>query len=174
MSGKPKELSPEEKLWAAKEYLFLLFTDQKTDLLAYYNRGFTLISRYGTASATAASISETDMLEAEETEESEETVSAYIATVGDASISEELEQAETSEQAEEAEVLIASEPISISDEAETTLYETVYYITDGHGSVRILTDEAGNITDRYDYDAYGSILYQEGMTDNHYLYAGEQ
>ncbi|MGN0495354.1 MAG: RHS repeat domain-containing protein [Lachnospiraceae bacterium] len=36
--------------------------------------------------------------------------------------------------------------------------ETWYYLCDGHGSVRILTNKAGRITDRYSYDAYGNIL----------------
>ncbi len=52
--------------------------------------------------------------------------------------------------------------------------EVWYYLTDGHGSVRILTNEAGRITDRYSYDAYGSLLEKEGDTQNEFLYTGEQ
>jgi RHS repeat-associated protein len=51
---------------------------------------------------------------------------------------------------------------------------TSYFITDGHGSVRFLTDENGNVTDSYDYDAYGNLINQIGITPNNYLYAGEQ
>jgi RHS repeat-associated protein len=48
-----------------------------------------------------------------------------------------------------------------------------YYILDGHGNVRALIDEEGSITDRYNYDAYGNLIYKEGNTDNNYLYTGE-
>lgn len=37
--------------------------------------------------------------------------------------------------------------------------EPWYYLCDGHGSVRILTNEAGRITDCYSYDAYGKGRY---------------
>lgn len=49
-----------------------------------------------------------------------------------------------------------------------------YYLSDGHGSVRILTNIAGRITDRYGYDAYGNLLEKEGDADNDFLYTGEQ
>ena len=52
--------------------------------------------------------------------------------------------------------------------------ETWYYIYDGHGSVRYLTDSNGAITDSYSYDAYGNLLEKEGTTENDFLYAGEQ
>ncbi len=59
---------------------------------------------------------------------------------------------------------------------------THYYGYDGHGSVRFLTDSdsgaATDITDTYDYDAYGQLLAQtytgSGPTMNHYRYTGEQ
>jgi RHS repeat-associated protein len=40
--------------------------------------------------------------------------------------------------------------------------------------VRYLTDSDGNVTDTYDYDAFGNLLSQTGTTDNNYLYTGEQ
>ena len=49
-----------------------------------------------------------------------------------------------------------------------------YYTFDGHGSVRELTDAAGNVTDRYDYDAFGNLVFRSGTTPNAYLYCGEQ
>ncbi|MBQ4060128.1 MAG: GIY-YIG nuclease family protein, partial [Lachnospiraceae bacterium] len=52
--------------------------------------------------------------------------------------------------------------------------EVWYYLYDGHGSVRTLTNEAGRVTDRYSYDAYGNLLEKEGDTKNEFLYTGEQ
>jgi RHS repeat-associated protein len=49
-----------------------------------------------------------------------------------------------------------------------------YYHADGLGSTRLLTDESGNPTDTYDYDAFGNLLDQTGSTPNVYLFAGEQ
>ena len=41
-------------------------------------------------------------------------------------------------------------------------------------STRLLTNEAGRITDRYVYDACGNLLKKEGDTENDFLYTGEQ
>ena len=49
-----------------------------------------------------------------------------------------------------------------------------YYVYDGHGSVRALTDGSGNVTDTYDYDAFGNVTHQTGATPNEFLFAGEQ
>jgi RHS repeat-associated protein len=67
-----------------------------------------------------------------------------------------------------------------------------YYGYDGHGSVRYLTDGGGNVTDTYDYDAFGVMIGQYALnpqtgqmealttanqglaTPNRYFYAGEQ
>lgn len=49
-----------------------------------------------------------------------------------------------------------------------------FYNYDGHGSVRNLTNSAAQITDSYDYDAFGNLINRTGVTDNSYLYAGEQ
>ncbi len=49
-----------------------------------------------------------------------------------------------------------------------------FYQYDGHGSVRQLTNAGGAITDAYDYDAFGNLIYRSGTTPNDYLYAGEQ
>ena len=35
-----------------------------------------------------------------------------------------------------------------------------YYCMDGQNSVRNLTDANGNVTDTYEYDAFGNMLYQ--------------
>lgn len=54
-----------------------------------------------------------------------------------------------------------------------------YFGYDGLGSVRYLTDQTGFITDRYTYDAFGTLLDSWSANpltpaDNIYLYAGEQ
>jgi RHS repeat-associated protein len=49
-----------------------------------------------------------------------------------------------------------------------------YFSYDGLGSVRELTNESGAITDAYDYDAFGILVYRAGTTDNAYLYRGER
>lgn len=49
-----------------------------------------------------------------------------------------------------------------------------YYIYDGHGNTRLLTNAAGTVTDRYAYDACGNLLQKEGETENDFLYTGEQ
>ena len=51
---------------------------------------------------------------------------------------------------------------------------TSYFMTDGHGSVRQLTDSEGTVTDWYNYDPWGQIVSSEGETPNTYLYCGEQ
>jgi RHS repeat-associated protein len=50
---------------------------------------------------------------------------------------------------------------------------TCFYLPDGHGSVRLLTDLAGVVTDTYTYDAFGILLEQSGTTTNWFRYAGE-
>jgi RHS repeat-associated protein len=52
--------------------------------------------------------------------------------------------------------------------------QSIYYVYDGHGSVRALTNSTGAVTDTYDYDAFGVLLHKTGMTSNNYLFAGEQ
>jgi RHS repeat-associated protein len=51
---------------------------------------------------------------------------------------------------------------------------TSYYVFDGHGSGRALTNATGAVTDTYDYDAFGNLLHSTGTTPNNYLYSGEQ
>jgi RHS repeat-associated protein len=45
---------------------------------------------------------------------------------------------------------------------------------DGHGNVRYLTDTLGQVTDTYDYDAFGNLVDRNGLTDNNHLFTGEQ
>jgi RHS repeat-associated protein len=37
-----------------------------------------------------------------------------------------------------------------------------------------LTNASGTVTDLYDYDAFGNLIYRAGTTSNDYLYSGEQ
>jgi RHS repeat-associated protein len=49
-----------------------------------------------------------------------------------------------------------------------------FYVYDGAGSVRQLTNSVGVVTDEYEYDAYGNSFTKQGTTPNNYLYRGEQ
>jgi len=49
-----------------------------------------------------------------------------------------------------------------------------YYLYDGLGSTRGLSDGSGNLTDSYNYDAFGILLNSTGSTENSYRFAGEQ
>jgi RHS repeat-associated protein len=50
----------------------------------------------------------------------------------------------------------------------------MYFVLDGHGSVRAITDQNGAVTDTYGYDAFGNLIHSTGTTPNNYLFAGEQ
>lgn len=47
-----------------------------------------------------------------------------------------------------------------------------YYQYDGQGSTRALTDENGDVTDTYTYDAFGETVARTGTTVNPYRYIG--
>ena len=49
-----------------------------------------------------------------------------------------------------------------------------YYLVDGLGSTRGLTDMSGVVTDTYTYDAFGNLIGVSGATANNYRFAGEQ
>ncbi len=49
-----------------------------------------------------------------------------------------------------------------------------YYLYDGLGSTRALTNSTGVITDTYNYESFGEVLNQTGATPNDYLFTGEQ
>jgi len=51
---------------------------------------------------------------------------------------------------------------------------TSFFHTDGLGSTRLLTNDIGTVTDSYNYEAFGSVLNQTGITENNYLFTGEQ
>jgi RHS repeat-associated protein len=49
-----------------------------------------------------------------------------------------------------------------------------FYLVDGLGSTRGLTDPSGMVTDTYNYDAFGNLIASAGNIENNYLFAGEQ
>lgn len=48
-----------------------------------------------------------------------------------------------------------------------------FFLCDGHGSVRMLADAAGTVTDTYAYDAWGNLSDASGSTENSLRYCGE-
>ncbi len=59
------------------------------------------------------------------------------------------------------------------DQWNGSAWQLSYYGYDGQGSVRYLTDANGNVTDTYDYDAFGNLINKTGTTKNEFLYDGE-
>lgn len=49
-----------------------------------------------------------------------------------------------------------------------------YYGYDAHSGVRLLLDSSGNVTDSWDYDAFGNVIGRSGSTENGFTYRGEQ
>jgi RHS repeat-associated protein len=49
-----------------------------------------------------------------------------------------------------------------------------FYVYDGFGSVRQLTNSSGAVTDTYEYDSFGNRVATSGSMPNNYLYRGEQ
>ncbi|MDH5606808.1 MAG: RHS repeat-associated core domain-containing protein, partial [Anaerolineae bacterium] len=49
-----------------------------------------------------------------------------------------------------------------------------YYLQDGQGSTRALTDASGAVTDSSSYTAFGETYSQSSATPNTYLYTGQQ
>jgi len=56
----------------------------------------------------------------------------------------------------------------------TNSWHATFYAYDGHGNVRFLTNESGQVTDTYVYDAFGTMITATGTSNNRYLYTGEQ
>ncbi len=49
-----------------------------------------------------------------------------------------------------------------------------YYLKDGQGSTWSLSNSSGVVTDNYDFDGFGNLLFVAGSTINPYLFAGER
>ena len=59
-------------------------------------------------------------------------------------------------------------------DAASNTWHATFYAYDGHGNVRFLINESGQVTDTYVYDAFGTLITATGSTNNRYLYTGEQ
>ena len=59
----------------------------------------------------------------------------------------------------------------ISQNQGSTVY---YFVTDGHGSTRMLTDGGGNFINAFAYDAFGTLIASNGVPQTAYLYCGQQ
>lgn len=55
---------------------------------------------------------------------------------------------------------------------ETAEGEYYSYHFDLRGSTKALTDESGQVMNKYEYGPYGELLYREGKVSNHFLYNG--
>jgi RHS repeat-associated protein len=49
-----------------------------------------------------------------------------------------------------------------------------FYLADGQGSIRQLTDSTGTVSDTWDYTAFGELLARTGTTENRFTYTGEE
>lgn len=49
-----------------------------------------------------------------------------------------------------------------------------FYVYDGGGNARQLTNTSGTVTDTYEYDAFGNSFTVSGSTPNEMMYRGEQ
>ncbi len=56
----------------------------------------------------------------------------------------------------------------------SAVWTASFYGYDGMGSVRMLTDTTGAVTDTYEFDGWGNVVASTGSTPNVYLYRGEQ
>jgi RHS repeat-associated protein len=57
---------------------------------------------------------------------------------------------------------------------QTQANQTSYYLVDGLGSTRLLTDNQGQVLNSYGYEAFGQTVSQSGAASNKYQYTGEQ
>ena len=67
------------------------------------------------------------------------------------------------------------EPLQVETFDDSGNFEDRYtYHTDHLGSIRFLTDAAGNISSAYDYDSYGNIIIQLESVEQPFLFTGRE
>lgn len=71
-------------------------------------------------------------------------------------------------------VYVYGDHLISQDQTINAVWTQSFFGYDGHGSVRFLTNVAGMVTDKYDFDAFGILINRVGETPNLFLYAGEQ
>jgi RHS repeat-associated protein len=49
-----------------------------------------------------------------------------------------------------------------------------FFVCDGHGSTRLLTDAGGNVVNAFAYDAYGNMIASNAASQTAYLYCAQQ
>ncbi len=69
--------------------------------------------------------------------------------------------------------VLASYVFGAGPVSQTRAGQQRFYVTDAIGSVRALTDPTGAVSDRYTYDAFGSLLQHAGTATSTLLYAGQ-
>lgn len=69
--------------------------------------------------------------------------------------------------------VIASYTYGLSRISQDRSGDVSFYHIDGQTSTRVLTDSTGNLTDTYNYDAFGNLLSSTGSTENPFRYVGE-
>jgi len=56
--------------------------------------------------------------------------------------------------------------------SQTSAAESLYYLFDGQGSTRYLTNAGGGVAARYAYDAFGNLTHQTGSAHNPFTFVG--
>ena len=74
-------------------------------------------------------------------------------------------------QEEKIRYIRAGELLASDAESAKTYY---HYASDEMGSITHVTDEEGNILNRYEYDAWGNLTTEEEQISNRFKYTGEQ
>lgn len=64
--------------------------------------------------------------------------------------------------------------LDIISQRQVSSASTNYFIYDGHGSTRLLTDIGGNVVNVFAYDAYGNLIASNTTPQTAYLYCGQQ
>jgi RHS repeat-associated protein len=64
--------------------------------------------------------------------------------------------------------------LDLISQRQRVLASTNYFIYDGHGSTRVLTDAGGKVSNAFVYDAFGKLIASNAVPQTANLYCGEQ